>query len=664
MAKIPVKRIEIAGTLAQRDALLRYLQRKGAVEVRPTDAPDETRLTRPDAAADAGAFARKGMTLDNACELLEKYGGKKAGLLASLTDSRTILTQAQFDAPQISDDEAVEAAEAALADEKAIAENAAARVRLQTAIAKLAPWMALDIPTDTVRAGAAAVLIGSFPRALTLETLYASAAENLLETDAFDAEILSSSPELTCVCVFCAVSEREQTERALRAAGFSRLQDVSGRTPREEKRALEEEIARLDGEDERLKAHLKTLSQQLPALYLARDRMQAFADEADALGDTLSGAETFFLSGYVPADKGAALCRSIEEKFDASAALAEPAPDEDVPVALKNRGFARPLEWITEMYSLPGKTDVDPTPVMAFFYYFFFGMMLSDAGYGLLIVIATGIVLWKLKPAEEMRNKVKMIFFCGLSTVFWGAVYGSWFGDLPAVIARDFMGLEDFKIKMLIDPLTELMRVMVICFIFGLVHLFTGVGVGAVNAWRQGRKLDAFCDSVPIYVCVLGLAPIFFNLFTDIPAWMSKAGTPVLILGVVLVVATQGRSSKSIGGKIGGGLYALYNLVSGYLGDVLSYARLLALGLATGVIAQVINMLGTLPGSKPLKAVMLIVVGLVGHIANLFINVIGAYVHTNRLQFVEFFSKFYEGGGRALEPFRIKSEKYSVREDH
>ncbi|MCD7774981.1 MAG: V-type ATP synthase subunit I, partial [Clostridiales bacterium] len=388
-------------------------------------------------------------------------------------------------------------------------------------------------------------------------------------------------------------------------------------------------------------------------------------DKNAAFQKLVKSERIFVLTGFIPEIRCEKLKRDIEDKYDAAVILSDPDEDDDVPVVLKNNGFAAPVETITEMYSLPGKNDIDPTPIMAFFYYFFFGMMLSDAGYGLIMSLALGFVLLKFKMEEHMRNTVKMYFFCGLSTLFWGAMYGSWFGDMPNVIGSNFFGTDKFaNTAIWLSPLDELMTLLVYCFIFGLVHLFVGVGIKTYMLWKSGHKFDGLCEFIPTFVLILGFCPIFFGLFTDIPQWMSTIGTPILIAGVVLVVATAGRSSKSIVGKIGGGLYGLYNLVSGYLGDVLSYARLLALGLSTGVIAQVVNMLCVLPSNNVLKLIMIIVVGAVGHTMNLGINLIGAYVHTNRLQYVEFFSKFYDGGGRAMHPLKINTKYYKFKEEN
>ena len=193
----------------------------------------------------------------------------------------------------------------------------------------------------------------------------------------------------------------------------------------------------------------------------------------------------------------------------------------------------------------------------------------------------------------------------------------------------------------------------------GILHLFLGVAVSFKMSWDDGRKLDAVLDTVPIYMIILGVAPLGASILTDVPGILKTIGTPVLIAGVVLLVLTSGRSSKSVFGKFFGGLYALYNTATGWLSDILSYSRLLALGLATGSIAGVINLIGTMPENTVFKAVLLVIVFIVGHSVNMAINLLGAYVHTDRLQFVELFSKFYTGGGREFA-MRLSSTRPPV----
>ncbi|MDE5570363.1 MAG: V-type ATP synthase subunit I, partial [Ruminococcus sp.] len=322
------------------------------------------------------------------------------------------------------------------------------------------------------------------------------------------------------------------------------------------------------------------------------------------------------------------------------------------------------VEGITKMYAVPSKSDVDPTPVMSFFYYLFFGMMLSDAGYGLLMVIGTMIALKKFNLENSMRKTLIMFRNCGISTVIWGALFGSWFGDIVQIVGREFFGREIESTAMWFEPLDDPIKLLLFSFALGIVHLFVGVGVSFKMTWDDGRKLDAFLDTVPIYLTILGVAPLAASILTEVPQVFTSIGMYVMIFGIVLLILTAGRTSKNIFGKLFGGLYALYNTATGWLSDILSYSRLLALGLATGSIASVINLIGTMPENKVIKLILLVVVFIVGHTANLAINLLGAYVHTDRLQFVELFGKFYTGGGREFNPFTVNTQYIKFKEEN
>ena len=372
----------------------------------------------------------------------------------------------------------------------------------------------------------------------------------------------------------------------------------------------------------------------------------------------------FVLRGYIPEKRVEKVVGALEKSYTVAVEVTDPDREtQDAPVLLENNAFAAPVESITEMYSLPGKDDIDPNPVMAFFYYVFFGLMLSDAGYGLLMVIAMLFAKAKLKLEPKMKKTVNMFLYCGISTMFWGTMFGSWFGDAPQVIAREFFGKEIGSTAVWFEPVNDPMKLLLYSFLFGIIHLFVGLGVRFYMLWKDGKHLDAICDVVPVYLLVTGAAPLCAGIIIDVPTMFTTIGKYLAIAGAVLTVLTSGRSSKNILGKLGGGLYGLYNTASGYLGDILSYSRLLALGLSTGVIATVINLLGTMPGNKIVKLILFIFVFLVGHTANIAINLIGTYVHTNRLQYVEFFSKFYEGGGRSFTPLKANTKHFRFKEE-
>ena len=395
------------------------------------------------------------------------------------------------------------------------------------------------------------------------------------------------------------------------------------------------------------------------------------ADKYQVLGELWQTRHVFYLTGYVDASEAEALKAAMEQKYDALVELETPSPDEELPVKLKNGFFGAPVEGVLEGYSLPGKWEVDPSKVMCVFYYVLFGMMLSDAAYGFLISLACGIVLLKFKNIEEgLRKTMRMFFFCGISTMFWGVMFGSYFGDAIPVIARTFFGAEVNVPPLWFAPLDDPMRLMLFSFLLGIIHLFAGLGMQIYQYCRRGKYLDALYDSGFWYMLVGGLiiALVGSDMFKDmmgldlpIPSIVITIALVFAAIGAVGIIATSGRESRGFK-RLLKGLYGLYG-VSSWLSDILSYSRLLALGLATGVIAQVFNMLGTMAGGGVIGAILFILVFVIGHVLNLLINLLGAYVHTNRLQYVEFFGKFYEGGGEKFTPFAANTKHFKITEE-
>ncbi len=645
-------------------AVTRTLARAAFVEIK--DSADEDFPPVPDIAEETDRISSELASVDKALALLSAVedGEKKKKLL----DLRAMVCDKEdLRSVEPGSDEAREL----LADCEDITRSDDSRRDARTELARLAnvrasleSWRSFDIAPGADLPAGVELVSGTLPGKADPDDVKQKLFAIDPSVEEYELFVVSSSAAQSCVAAVCTVGARDSLIDALREIGFAAFELPDSVTPAQRLdsidsrcRELSERIARAD----EIIASYKTEENDLMRL---RDSLGLRLAVLDGMSRSGADGSVTVVRGYCSAPDADRLKQKLESSYAAAVEISEPGPDEDVPVVLRNNAFARPLETITGMYSLPGKGDIDPTGVMAFFYYFFFGMMLSDAGYGLVISLGCAFLLLRYKCRESMKNTLKMYLFCGLSTVFWGAMYGSWFGDLINVVRFDILGLPKVDLAIWIDPINDLMRLMVYCFIFGLVHLFTGVVMKGVTDVKNGRKLDAVLDTVPTFLMVGGLAPIFFGLFTKVPDFLKTLQPYLLYPGVALVVLTAGRDSPKIGGKLVGGLYGLYDLAGGYLGDVLSYARLLALGLATGVIAQVINMLCTLPQNTAVRVVMLVIVGTIGHIANLGINIIGAYVHTNRLQYVEFFGKFYEGGGRALSPLRVDTKYFSVKEEN
>ena len=309
---------------------------------------------------------------------------------------------------------------------------------------------------------------------------------------------------------------------------------------------------------------------------------------------------------------------------------------------------------------------------MTCFYVFLFGLMLSDAAYGAIVSIACGAALLKFPRMEDsMKKSLRLFFWCGLSTLFWGIMFGGYFGDVVNVVSRTFFGKEVSIPALWFIPLNDPMKLLIYSMVFGLIHLFAGLGIKGYMYIRDKKYMDCLCDVGLWYILLIGLLIMLIpsDIFASIAQTQIIFPEPVNMLGKMMagggaigIVLMSGRSNRNFGLRIALGAYDLYN-VTGWLSDILSYSRLLALGLATGVIAQVVNQMGSMFGGGIVGAIGFILVFIIGHTLNLAINLLGAYVHTNRLQYVEFFGKFYEGSGRPFNPFKENTKYADIKEE-
>ncbi|MDK9710362.1 V-type ATP synthase subunit I [Acidaminobacter sp.] len=420
---------------------------------------------------------------------------------------------------------------------------------------------------------------------------------------------------------------------------YSRVQLEFETAPTQKIPEIREALIQLDQLRGNLAAQIEQHAGALEELRAASDMITSEIKKCDATALLGSTRSAFLLEGWVPVPLFSDFEKIVMDTCGGAAALTSRDPNEEdhVPVLLKNNAFAEAFEPVTAMYSLPSYFETDPTPVYAPFMLVFFGMMLSDAAYG---IVMSSLSLWALKALNldlKQRKFAKLFLWLGLSTAFFGVLYGSYFGDLfSAQITPVWL-----------DPSSNPMSVLYVAIGMGVIHIYVGLGIKAWNLIRNGKIMDAVYDSGLWVVTLSGIIMMLLGIET--------IGKIIAILGAVGLVLTQGRDKKGIVPRLASGLFGLYG-ITGYLGDVLSYSRLLALGLATGLIGSAFNLMVRLIGFGPLTFVFAVLIFLGGHTFNLLINILGAYVHAVRLQYLEFFGKFYTGGGRAFAPFATESK--------
>lgn len=669
MAIVPMKKVLICGHRKNRRATLGYLQRQGVLEV--TAEAEEPGLERPDLSSQKAAAERDAASISQALAVLADQVPEEAGLLAAFA-GRKVLTAEEYETRTAGREAALEKTARILELSRKIGEDTALLPKLEQQMTALEPWKSFDLPLNCRGTRKTAMFIGSIPEPALPEELMRRLGEELPADEAVELSPVGSSEEQTSFYVICRKEAAEHVEEALKRIGFARA-PLSDTVPSERIEALKRERELLLGEIETCKKEIGDLAKHRDELKFAMDDALARAGRFEAGANLGQTKHAFFLTGYVPADRADRLKAALETECGVFAELADPDEDEEVPVLLHNNGFAAPVESVVESYSMPGKGDPDPSTLVALFYYILFGLMLSDAAYGFIIAAACAYCLWKFKGMEPGTKKfLTMFMYSGIATIFWGVMFGSYFGDAVNVIATTFFDRPDIKLGPLwFEPVSLPMKMLVFSFVIGIVHLFTGLGAKLYVCLRAGQVKDAVYDVVfwyllvggsIVYLLTMDMVTGMMNLGFTLPAPLGTAAAIAAVIGAVGIILTSGRESKSWFKRILKGIYGVYGITS-YLSDILSYSRLLALGLATSVISTVFNKLGSMMGKSVIGAVLFIVIFVVGHALNLAINALGAYVHTNRLQFVEFFGKFYDGGGRKFAPFSMNTKYYKVKED-
>ena len=686
MAILNMKRIEILGLQKDRKKIIEYVQRQGCVQLDEmqeegqhfTNLPTQQTVTQ---------LERYESTVDSALEVLNRYTSGKGGLLDSFAP-REEMSMTEYLEKSKTVDATLGKCKQINALYKEIQDSKVEIARAETAIDQVRPWETLDIPSSFKGTADTQAFIGTIAEPLDREGVLTKIVEADPEAQG-EVEIVSADKNQTCLVAICHKDNAKTFEQALRTAGFVAVSDATKHPPKVRIERLTKQIEQLGADIAEAEAAIKTYDDSRDDIAFLKDYLTLRTDKYKVLDKVSVDDSVFVISGYIPETKAEGLKNKLESKFDTAVNLSDVDNESDeVPVAVHNNKLGMTMESITNMYAFPSHKDIDPSFIMTTFYYLLFGLMLGDAGYGLVMTFLCLFVKFKYKPEPRKRATVNYGLGCGLSTTFWGAMQNSWFGDLPKWIANGLKSNEptDFISTHHLywfDPLQNTTRFLLLCFFIGILHLILANCINLYKMSKQGMAFEGFFEVVPILLILVGIIPVINSYIgggalAEIPSTqpidnMINAAAPVLyilliigaigvVVGPAIVRIKQKSSVGKVLGGLGGGLYGLYNAASGYLGDILSYARLLALGLCTGVIASVINQLAATPGGG--NWFLFIIIFIIGHTINLGINLIGAYVHTNRLQYVEFFSKFYEGGGKPFTPLSAQSQSFVFKEEN
>lgn len=670
MAVLQMRRISICALKKERKKVLEFLQRRGVIEI-DTKVEEDDVFKKTDTSSARGIFEKNAQLAESALEILQTYAPEKKGMLSSL-EGKALADMEEYEDVIARQNEIMAKARQIVSLSRQIAENKANIQKRENQYEALEPWKNLDVPMNFTGTEKTAAMIGAIPALLSTEQLYELIGQVAPQVEGFYAEVVSADKSQTYVCVLCGKKDAQAMEEGLRTKGFARPSQVGSLIPAQRQAQVRQKRLELMRENEELQEQIAACAESRRELELAADYYRVRLAKYQVLGELLQSKNIFLVTGYVPEKAAGALAKELDETFTLAVEVTEVPEDEEAPILMKNSTLSSSFEGVVESFGLPGKGEIDPTTVMSWCYIFLFGLMLSDAAYGLIISTACFVMLKKFpRMGDGMKKSLRMFLYCGLSTVFWGVMFGSYFGDVVDVVSRVFFGKQVTIKPLWFVPLNDPMKMLVYSMLFGLIHMFLGLGIKAYMLIRDKKYLDAFCDVGLWAIFLVGLILMFLpsSMFASIsqmhitfPPFVGTLAKVMAIGGAIGICLMSGRANKNWVLRIALGAYDLYN-VTGWLSDVLSYSRLLALGLATGVIASVINSMGSMMGSGIGGAIVFILVFIVGHTLNLLINLLGAYVHTNRLQYVEFFGKFYEGGGRAFNPFNMKTKYMDIKEE-
>jgi V/A-type H+-transporting ATPase subunit I len=651
----------IIGMSQEREAVLEALMKQGSVQVIEADTETDEETCKTSTVSTG--FAENADLRNRLVRTIEaidrRFPQKKA-----MFSAKPSVSESEFD---LSAEDQELSRQLLCKYESAVERENELRAELNTIEQRreeLSAWKDIAIDLNVGETELTEIIFGTLRDQRSLDNLMAEINEDMSTATIFNLGCTESNSPLLALVEM--KEDAPHLRARLSAYEFKALpmQAVTG-TARKSLELLNSQADTVREEINRQIDIMKDVSEHREQLMLYHDVLLVCSDKESADRSLLSTQYTFYFHAWVDADKAESIKQFLTENFEVACSYRSAEKEEEYPILLKNNKFTDSFSVVLEMYGAPSPGESDPMPVMAPFYMIIFGMMLSDVGYGLLLLLACLYLIFIAKVKTGMMGQMaRMLTLSAVSSIIWGFVFGGFFGDLLTAATN---GRVNFPV-LWFDPMGDPIKLLTFSMFFGAIHLFAGMAVDIRNSKLKGDLFGGLVNNVPWYLIITAA----FMILAGPLGLISSAGTIALLSGIakwmiivggvlILLFAGHGGSWNPII-RIGKALLNVYNNLTGFLSDILSYSRILALVLATSVIAQVVNILAT--GGSGIGGVLLfILAGGLGHLLNLALSGLSAFVHAARLQYVEFFGKFFEGAGEYFAPLRRKTKYVEIETD-